>query len=335
MKRRCCPQWIRFRHASAIVAALIGIVPHTLCVNRVAAELAKPELVVPGPTDGARFNAPGGIALNPNRGEVILANTKEHRIEIYTLGGRLLTRFTHRVRGKDGNLVDGLPRSVAVAGASRLLVADSYAPYVDVVDYRGRSVGELITSIPPDAGGAASVAVARDGKILVAGSGSHGRIYLFASDFTPIGSWGEAGSQPGHLNGIAAIAELPGGNIAVACMQTELAVQIFTPAGEYVRGFGSHEIGPGNFSLPSGIATTTDGRIWVGDELRQIVQVFDSSGTFLGALGGGGSAPGAFQYPSALATDGATRLAVAERVGGRFQLFTILGRGDDPESERP
>ncbi len=122
---------------------------------------------------------------------------------------------------------------------------------------------------------------------------------------------------------MTSIAELAGGNIAVACARTELGVQVFTLSGDFIRGFGRHDIGPGNVSLPSGIAGTADGRIWVTDELRQIVQVFDAEGTFLGAFGGSGLAPGSFLYPSALATDGDSRIAVAERESGRVQILRI------------
>ena len=85
--------------------------------------------------------------------------------------------------------------------------------------------------------------------------------------------------------------------------------------------------------MPSGIAATPDGRIWVSDELRQIVQVFIPEGEFLGSLGRGGSAPGEFLYPSALATDGGERLAVAESVGARFQVFSIAAAADDAGNE--
>jgi hypothetical protein len=90
-----------------------------------------------------------------------------------------------------------------------------------------------------------------------------------------------------------------------------------------VLGFGVHDIGMGNFSFPSAVASTQDGRIWVSDEIRQVIQVFDSTGQFLGMLGGQGQRPGEFLYPSALACDDGGRLAVTERVGRRLQLLRI------------
>jgi hypothetical protein len=93
-------------------------------------------------------------------------------------------------------------------------------------------------------------------------------------------------------------------------------------------------MGPGTVSLPSGITTTSDGRIWMTDELRHHVQVFDSSGALVSTFGGLGTGPGDFQYPSALASDGGSRLVVVERGGGRFQLFQIGDGAQGPDPER-
>jgi DNA-binding beta-propeller fold protein YncE len=119
--------------------------------------------------------------------------------------------------------------------------------------------------------------------------------------------------------------EAPDGSIVVLCLDTNFAVQRFTNDGAYVSGFGLHDIGTGNVSFPSGIAVTGDGRLYVTDELRQIIQVFDERGAVIARFGGGGLLPGEFQYPSALASDGKDYLAVVERVGARLQLLRLAG----------
>ena len=116
----------------------------------------------------------------------------------------------------------------------------------------------------------------------------------------------------------------PNGEIVVLCDGTELVVQRFDSTGGFVAGFGRHELGPGNFSYPSGVAITADGRIWTSDELRQTVQIFDSAGTFIGMAGQGGLDPGSFLFPSGVASDGHGRLAVIERVGARLQVFRVV-----------
>jgi DNA-binding beta-propeller fold protein YncE len=289
-------------------------------------ELTAARVVASGPSD-VPFHSPRGIAIDTARGEVLVANSGAHRIEIFDLEGRRRGHHVHRVRDGQGDLIAGVPVALAVDAAGRTLVVDNAASYVDVLDFRGRTVARLELAAGGDGGAVkdspGSVAVTPAGEILVGTRGASGRVYRFGADYRPLGRWGEPGTGPGRLSGITGLAPLPDGRVVVTCMNTGLAVQIFSAAGEYVQGFGVHDVGPGNFSFPSGVAVTADGRIWVSDEIRQIIQVFDFAGRFLGTVGGGGVAPGEFQYPSALASDGGACLAVTERVGNRFQLLRI------------
>jgi len=175
--------------------------------------------------------------------------------------------------------------------------------------------------------------VARDSTLWVGGPVRDNRVYRFSASGDALGAWGVSGTGPGQLQQISAIATLPDGSVVVACTGTELGIQIFTPEGVYLRGFGRHDVGPGNVSFPSGVVTTDDARIWLSDELRQTVQVYDAEGAFLEMFGGMGQAAGDFLYPSAIATDGRRRIAVAEREGGRVQVFIRKEGGDAPRSE--
>lgn len=298
--------------AAALAFALSAAFAH-------ASTLLEPGLVVWGYGTDDRFHDPQGIALDPADGSVYVANTGNGTVEVFSPTGRPLARFLHRVTGASGTVADGQPAALAVDRSGRLLVADAGAPYVDVLDRRGRSVARL--EIPR--GHASALAVARDGTIFVGTSAEASQIHVFRPDYKPAGVWGQTGTDPGSLQDVTALAVLPDGNLLVACARTRTVIQIFTLDGTYLRGFGLHDNGPGNFSLPSGVAATSDGRIWVSDQIRQSIQVFDREGTYIGATGGSGLAPGQFQYPSALAGDGRKSIAVAEREGARFQILKI------------
>ncbi|MBI5710473.1 MAG: NHL repeat-containing protein [Candidatus Eisenbacteria bacterium] len=286
---------------------------------------ARPLLVVSGLDASVPFSYPRSIAIDFLHKEIYVANTAGHRIQIFDFSGNVRGQYVHRVRTPEGDSVDGLPRGLALDGSGHLLVVDQLASYVDVLDYRGYSVGRL--ELPLQRGnindGPGAVTVTRAGLILVATRGDSGRVHQFAPDFTRLGAWGVPGSEPGRLTGVMGMAVTPDGSVVIVSPTTEFAVQVFSENGRFIQGFGRHEIGEGNFSFPSGVAVTNDGRIWVTDELRQVVQVFDASGKYVGAVGSGGRAPGEFLYPSALASDGDSLLAVAERVGNRFQLFKV------------
>jgi DNA-binding beta-propeller fold protein YncE len=277
--------------------------------------------------DGLDFVSPMGIAIDTVHDEVVVANTGQHRVEFFDLTPYPTGSFLHQVPEARFGMQYGLPKHVAVDLAGNVLISDLLVPYVDVVDYRGRAVTRLRLPAPDDAidkgQGAGALAVSPDGTVLVASRGKEGRVYRFSPEYQPAGSWGVPGKAEGQLAEITALAVTPRGQVVVACRSTEKAVQVFDSNGVFLRGFGVHDIGPGDFSFPSGVAVTADGRIWVCDELRQLVQVFDSEGSFLGSVGSSGDGPGQFNYPSGLASDGRGLLALAEQMGNRFQLMWV------------
>ena len=285
----------------------------------------QPLMMVSGPEPGISFNGPRGIAFDAQHQEIVLANTDAHLIEIYTLGGDRRARFIHRVLGPGGQWVDGVPQALVVDRIGRILVSDKQAAYVDILDYRGRSIGriEIPATVRDPNGGPGALAFTPDGGLLVAERGRRGRAYRYSPDYTFVGAWGDSGLAPGQLTTISGIAVAADGEVVVTCPLTELAVQIFSPSGEYLRGFGKHDIGEGNFSYASGVTIASGNRIWVSDQLRQIVQVFDLSGAFVQTVGSIGSGPGHFLYPSALASNGKDLVAVAECRGNRFQLLRV------------
>ncbi len=285
-------------------------------------------LVLRQANGGLDFNGPQGIALDTAHREVVVANTGFHRVEFFDFKTYPTGYFVHRVPDPATRaLRDGMPSAVAVDRDGNVLVSDMLAPYVDVLDYRGRPVAQLHLPAPDDTlangHGPGALAVGADGSIWVASRGVEGRVYEFDADYRFKNAWGTPGAEPGQLSAITAIALNPAGEVVVGCVRTHFALQVFDRQGVYLRGLGVHDIGPGNFSYPSGIAVMADGRLWVSDAIRQSVQVFDSAGKVLGVVGGFGVGPGEFVNPSALASDGKGMLALAENAGNRFQLMWV------------
>jgi DNA-binding beta-propeller fold protein YncE len=309
---------LKFAPAMAALGAGLLVAPP---VARAVDLSARPILVVRESEPGIAFKAPRGIAIDTLHHEIVVSNTDDHRVEFYSLDGARRARYIHRVQGQGGAWVDGVPQALVVDRAGRIYVSDVMAHYVDVVDFRGRSVARV--ALPDSTPGPGALALEQDGGLLVAERGPRGRVYRFDAAGRARGAWGVPGSEPGQIAAIAGLGVLPNGDVVIAGQTTHFAVQVFSPAGEYKLGFGIHEIGPGNFSLPSGLAVTAGGRIWVSDELRHTVQVFESSGAFIIELGGRGNAPGQFFYPSALASDGGSLVAVTEREGNRFQILRV------------
>ena len=313
--------------AAAACLALAGVAIAGAARAASDEPMADPRLTITGSDPGVPFLAPEGIALDARHGEILLAHTGRHRLDVFDLEGHRRAHLLHQVTDPDGHPTEGDPHAVAVDPAGHIIVTDRLAGYADVLDYRGRSLAHL--DLPARGqrvllDGPGAVACAPDGSILVASRGDSGRVLEFAPSFTRSRSWGEPGTAPGQLSRIMALAVSPkDGNVVVVCQNTDDVVQVFDRQGGFVRGFGAHEIGPGNFSFPTCVVVTRDGRIWAGDAIRQVIQVFSPEGELLGAVGGPGEKPGEFTYPAALASDGDSLLAIAERGGNRFQLMRI------------
>jgi len=274
---------------------------------------------------GALLSGPLGIAVDTAGREIVLANTGGRRIEFFDFRGRPRGAVAHLVPNAAGRLVDGQPRSLVVARHGDIYLSDISVPYVDHLDFRGRSLGRIALPSPDDRleiGGAGALAMAADGRLFVASRARAGRIYVFDADGQLLGAWGENGTQPGQLSAITGLAVLGDSEVVVTCVDTELGVQVFDTAGHYRHGFGVHDIGMGRFSQPIGVMVSSDGRIWVVDSVRQNVQVFDRTGTYEGAVDGNND-PAPWLYPSALAGDGRGLLAMSEAGGNRLRLMWV------------
>ena len=233
-------------------------------------------------------------------------------------GGALLS-------GPLGIAVDTAGREIVVAPHGDIYVSDLSVPYVDHLDFRGRSLGRIALPPPDDRlerGGAGALALAADGRLFVASRARAGRIYVFDADGRRIGAWGTEGALPGQLSAISSLALVGDSEVAVVCVDTQLGVQVFDTAGYFRRGFGVHDIGAGRFSEPTGVAVWGDGRIWVVDSVRANLQVFDLAGEYEGAIEGGND-PAPWLYPSALSSDGHELLAMSEAGGSRLRLMWL------------
>ncbi|MFN8586569.1 MAG: NHL repeat-containing protein [Candidatus Eisenbacteria bacterium] len=314
----------------ALVLSLLSPVGHAVPTASALGEPAEPQvdsMLIQADANGGRdFEGPLGVAIDGNANEIVVANTGLNRVEFFGADGHAHGYFVHRVPAPNGgDDVEGLPKHVAVDARGRIYVVDALAAYVDICDFRGRSLGHLVMPAPDNdlaTGGPGPIAIAPDGRILVAARGKQGRVHVFDADGKWLASWGEAGKAPGQLSAITGLGVAPNGEIFVTCVSTELGVQVFDAKGAYLRGFGVHDIGPGRFSQPTSLVVTPEGRVWVTDTVRHNIQVFDLTGKLLGVLGGG-DGPGAILYPSALASDGKGLFALVETGGKRLRLMWV------------
>jgi hypothetical protein len=84
---------------------------------------------------------------------------------------------------------------------------------------------------------------------------------------------------------IVAAANLPDGSIAVMDLK-QCAVLVYSSDGTFVRRVGRNGSGPGEFMMPSSMAFTPDGSMYVTDAMARKVDFFDPAGAYTGCLEG-------------------------------------------------
>ena len=266
------------------------------------------------------FSRPLGIFCDRERGEVYVADTGNHQVVVCDSNGMALFRFFHYVT-RDLERVEGEPTSIVVDDQGRIFLTDAQAKYLDVLDYRGRS----IEKIPPPAHECDAtdrfdrVALGYDGNVyatLVCGR----RVAVIDANLE-VARVIELEDRRDEQSCMTAIGVGVNGNIYIGDPCAAEMVRIFDTNGKFIRGFGRHDSGFENFSFPAALHVLPNDEIWVVDTIRQIASRFTAEGEFLAYVGGKGEGLGAFNYPSGVATNGDDRLFVLERGGNRYQCF--------------
>ena len=94
---------------------------------------------------------------------------------------------------------------------------------------------------------------------------------------------------------------------------------------EYLREFGTYGHGDGQFWLPTGVAVSDDGFVFVSDEFHNNVSIFSVDGKFVENWGKIGNAEGQLDGPSGLAIKPNGNILVVDQNNHRVQEFSKSG----------
>ncbi len=257
-----------------------------------------------------KLESPMGIFFDERAREVWVTDTKNNVVGCFTPEGVPLFAFT-------SNLIRE-PSKIAVDPKGRVYILDNDRSKIKVFSYRGESLG--VASLPgvgekPVFG---AITFDADGNLYV-GENESCQILVFSPEGKPRGRMGECGTEPGQFQAITAIAATKD-SIVVTDAQV-VAVQVFDRKGNLVRGWGVHDMGIANFSLPQSVAVDSRGRVIAIDMMRHEIKFFDSKGNFLDRFGGLGWRLGQVAYPAGIAIDSADHLYVVEKGNARVQVF--------------
>ncbi len=185
------------------------------------------------------------------------------------------------------------PTDVAIAPDGLIYVADLGANRIVVYDQNER----YLTRFEPGLFKPGALAVTQD-RIYVTDYISKQVLILDRSNGQEIGRIGQegGGAEDGQFVRPLGIDVDRQGRVIVGDA-LKARIQIFSPDGELLMGFGKLTTAIGEFVRPKHLATDVDGRIYIVDAAFQNVQVFNHQGKLLTWFGNVGDHPGAMFLP--------------------------------------
>lgn len=277
------------------------------------------DFTFPGASSNGALNTPSGIAFAAD-GSIVVADTQNHRIQVFNSSGGFLRRFGSQGLG-DGQL--NQPRGLAITSDGNIVVADSINNRMQIFTAAGvfvRAFGGYGTSdgqlnYPTD------VAIFPDGTIAVADTSNY-RVQVFSATGAFLRKWGTVGSGPGQFGNVYSLAIDAVGTVYAADNQR---VQVFTSAGAFLRQWGSAGTGNGQFQLAHAVEITAQGEVAVADSESHRIQFFTTEGVFLRKWGAQGTGTGQLNAPRAIAALSGGILAVVDSNNHRIQTFDAFG----------
>jgi YVTN family beta-propeller protein len=271
------------------------------------------------------LEAPQGITLDPAGTRLYVADDGHHRVVVLDPETLALVAQVGTFGTGPGQLQ--FPYDVAVDDQDppRLYVADNLNHRVDVFDaVTLASLGSFGRfGYGPGVG---NMAIARavgaltdvPGGGVIAADTANNRVQRFAPDGSVVTAWGIAGRGAGHVTRPRGVAFTADGGIAAADTFDQRVV-LFAPDGTYAglrgqvspfTGFATQGPGPGQYSLPAGVAADASGRLWVADTGNDRVVELDAAGAVTRITKG-------LSAPLSVAADGAGGVLVADTGAGR------------------
>lgn len=280
------------------------------------------------PEERLELRKPYGIATD-SRGRIYAADTQLKTVFVIDPAGRSVER-----RSGDSRAPMALPAGVAVDSKDHLFVSDAQMRSITCFSPKGDVIGHFGTSILGRPGG---IAIDNKRHRLYVADAAKNQIAVFdAISFEFVDFVGKPNvnnrAQDGTLAAPTNVALDGQGNLYVADTWN-YRIQIFTPAGKFLRAFGAQGDRPGEFIRPKGIAVDSQGHIYVADAEFNNFQIFSPEGRPLLAVGALGSDPGQFALIAGLYIDSKDRIYTTEMFVGRVQVFQYIAQPGESSRE--
>ena len=275
-----------------------------------------------------QFQDPRGIAVD-EAGNVYVADSGNHRIQVFDSGGKFLIQWGSEGDGP-GQFKE--PWGIAVDAAGHVYVADTWNHRIQKFDAEGTflrqwgSYGATGGAAVGEEGffwGPRDIAVDAAGNVYATDTGNK-RVQVFDSDAEFLDQWGGLGVEDGLMDEPVGIATDEEGNIYVADTWNQ-RVQKFDQDLEFVTqwpitGWYGQSVVNKPYLAAGG------GRVYVTDPESYRVLVFDQGGEFVATFGEYGFDSKTFSLPTGIAVDGDGNVYVIDSSNHRVMKFAPIGQ---------
>ena len=259
----------------------------------------------------AQFNTPNGIARAAD-GRLFIADTFNNRIRVISADGATVSTYAGDgvaafADGSTSTARFSSPRGMAVAADGRLFVADEFNHRIRVISADGATVSTYAGS----------------GNTGFSGSG-------FADGSTTTARFSFPSGVALTADGRLFIADTRNQRIRVISAD---GATVSTYAGIRFFGFANGSTTTARFRSPSGVAVTTDGRVFVADSFNHRIRVISADGATVSTYAGdgvqsfadGSTTTAGFDTPTDLVVASDGRVFVADTNNHRIRVISADG----------
>lgn len=228
----------------------------------------------------------------------------------------LEARFTVEARDRYGqrSYVSGTRVNVVIKGSDELSEI--------ALQVREKDKGEYLVTYIPTEIGYHTITVTADNKRI--SSDQFHAVVFKSKDYLALGqpqlviTKQQIRCEP-SVSTMRGIATLPNGDIIFT---DAFCLRVINPtSGKLIRTIGCYGNGPGEFTLPLGLAVSQQGNIFVSDSTNNRVQKFTAGGRFQSMFGMQGRG-GGLSSPEGISLLGDDKVYVADQANNRIQVFS-------------
>jgi DNA-binding beta-propeller fold protein YncE len=279
----------------------------------------------PQPEEGG-FNEPQDVSVNYAGTMVYVADTYNHRVEVFDRDGNPTDQWGFR--GSTDPYALNYPRGIAVRSNGEVWVMNSRQGNAKVYSKTGTFLRELLSwgEDPGQTNLARGISVDKNGKVYVADS-SNRRLQVLDQQGhvlvnVPCGGPPPPPPSMALLEGCTGVDTDSAGNIYAAA-PTEHTVYKFSPTGALLMKIGTGPgSGNGQLRAPYDVAVR-NGRLYVTETNNARVSVFSTRGVYQGKFGTRGDEDGQFQQPKGIDIDGSGRVYIVDSQLERVEVFQL------------